>query len=279
MIRKQSYLRSKPDWLEYVPNANKPEVDDFFGFDENGMWFYGNSSDEESSIAYPIRTNFDYATSDVCEVTFTFKHGDTVGEGGEGPDNCSDQGICFFNTGTDPEWNWGNNETRIAYSINCPRPFIYGLADEVEASIDFIIGNYYTAHVTYDPSFGVTAKLYAGNKVIGTPISTLILNEVLPEGTYRIGFDADKDSGDGLEYSYFTNLILGPIEEQAITSCVSCTTIVPGFNCLAPAATSNTCSCRSWKQFYANCPKGNRQCSKESRAYLPAITVCTQRLF
>lgn len=35
----------------------------------------------------------------------------------------------------------------------------------------------------------------------------------------------------------------------------------------------------SWRQFRVNCPKTNMLCSSQSVGYLPAITVCAQRLF
>lgn len=34
-----------------------------------------------------------------------------------------------------------------------------------------------------------------------------------------------------------------------------------------------------WRFFNVNCPKGNLQCSTTSGAWVPAITVCNQRLF
>ena len=37
--------------------------------------------------------------------------------------------------------------------------------------------------------------------------------------------------------------------------------------------------CGGWKYFLADCPKGNMLCSSMSGAFLPAITVCGQRLF
>jgi len=33
-----------------------------------------------------------------------------------------------------------------------------------------------------------------------------------------------------------------------------------------------------WKEFNANCPKINQLCSGKSKAFVPAITVCTQTL-
>ena len=33
-----------------------------------------------------------------------------------------------------------------------------------------------------------------------------------------------------------------------------------------------------WKVFQANCPKLNQLCSSTSKAYVPAVTVCSQSL-
>lgn len=35
----------------------------------------------------------------------------------------------------------------------------------------------------------------------------------------------------------------------------------------------------TWRLFYAQCPKLNQLCSRWSKAYVPAVTVCIQRLF
>lgn len=35
----------------------------------------------------------------------------------------------------------------------------------------------------------------------------------------------------------------------------------------------------TWRLFYADCPKINQLCSKNSNAYVPAITICNQKLF
>jgi hypothetical protein len=37
--------------------------------------------------------------------------------------------------------------------------------------------------------------------------------------------------------------------------------------------------CVKWKYAYANCPKGNMMCSGISGGYVPAITVCNQKLY
>lgn len=38
-------------------------------------------------------------------------------------------------------------------------------------------------------------------------------------------------------------------------------------------------TCATWRKFKVSCPKINSLCSSLSEAYLPAITVCNQRLF
>lgn len=271
MIKLHSNLKNKPSWLEYVPNSEKPDVDVNFGFDDTGMWFYGNAQ----GTSYPIRSNFSFNSSEICEITFTFIHGDLVG--GE-EDNCSDQTICFFKVGDEPNFNWGGEDsTRIAYQINCGSPEISGLTGGVSEDLDLIKGDRYTAHLVYNPNVGLTATLHEGVKVNNNPISTLFLSDVLSEGEYRIGFDADKDVTGEIQKSYFTNLIIGNVD-VATTSCDVC--VNPGFNCYTPvSATTGSCSCRNWKMFYANCPKRNGQCSRYSKAYVPAITVCLQKLF
>jgi len=52
--------------------------------------------------------------------------------------------------------------------------------------------------------------------------------------------------------------------------------------CSTDTSTSvRTCTYQTttWRLFYANCPKLNQLCSAKRGAYVPAITVCTQRLF
>lgn len=38
-------------------------------------------------------------------------------------------------------------------------------------------------------------------------------------------------------------------------------------------------TCATWRKFRVSCPKVNALCSNLSEAYVPAITVCNQRLF
>jgi hypothetical protein len=38
-------------------------------------------------------------------------------------------------------------------------------------------------------------------------------------------------------------------------------------------------TCATWRKFRVQCPKLNQLCSTQSEAFLPAITVCIQKLF
>jgi hypothetical protein len=48
---------------------------------------------------------------------------------------------------------------------------------------------FYTVLLTYDRGAGkVSAKIFTGDTVYGDFLSETVLNEVLPEGIFRIGF-------------------------------------------------------------------------------------------
>lgn len=187
-----SRLKSKPSWLDIVSvDANKTYNNEF-GFDKNGMWIYGNAFD----TSYPIRTAFSLNTQNPCEVVYTINHSD----------NCSDHSVAFFSTINNPQWDWGTNSSRVAISVNCPNPAIYGQYDEIESNVDLNEPRFYTFKVNYEPSPSLfTVNIYEGKHVAGDPIETLILQEELPQGTFKIGFDADLDEGDGNK-AYFTYL-------------------------------------------------------------------------
>lgn len=196
-------MNPKPCWLStHEEETGKIEGTDF-GFDTNGMWFTGDAGGEGSGGGYPVRTNFEFHTNDICEVIYTVDY----------QDGCSDQGICVFNTGVEPEWQWGSNPTRIAFSINCPTPYIYGTEGESGGSGGELEGgeggtyepNYYTFHFTYDPSAEqVTVIVYQGEGTEGSAVNNLTLNEKLPAGNYKVGFSADQD--DTSKKAYFTRV-------------------------------------------------------------------------
>jgi hypothetical protein len=202
-----SNLTSKPCWLSsHESETGKVENIDF-GFDNKGMWFSGDagggSGGEGEGGGYPIRSVTEFETNDICEVIYTVDY----------QDGCSDQGICIFNTGTEPEWQWGSNETRIAFSMNCPTPYIYGRTNETDGEGgeleggegDEYVENYYTFHFTYNPSEeSLEVIVYQGENIEGTVVNTLNVSEKLPEGNYKIGFSADQDNMD--KKAYFTNI-------------------------------------------------------------------------
>lgn len=200
-----SNLTSKPAYLStHTAETGKIEGVDF-GWDSNGMWFTGNYSGGEEGGGYPVRTAFSFGSEDVCDVVYTVDY-----QGG-----CSDQGICVFQVGTEPEWEWGPDETRIACSMNCPAPHIYGLSGFVhgEGEGGELSGgeggtyepNYYTFHFTYDPpQEQVQVVIYVGEGTDGEVLTTLVLNERLPVGNYKVGFSADEDEFGAK--AYFTQL-------------------------------------------------------------------------
>ena len=204
-----SNITSKPGYLStHTAETGKVEGVDF-GWDSNGMWFSGNaasgSEEGEGEGGYPVRTSFSFGSEDVCEVIYTVDY-----QGG-----CSDQGICVFKVGTEPEWSWNPNGTRIACSMNCTAPYILGLAGEVGIDSEGgeldggegseYVANYYTFHFTYTPaSSQVSVAIYQGEGTNGTELTTLTLNERLTAGDYKVGFSADEDEFG--TKAYFTQL-------------------------------------------------------------------------
>lgn len=210
-----SNLTSRPSYLStYETETGKVEGIDF-GWDSKGMWFTGDAASGSGGEGvngggYPVRTSFSFASEDICEVIYTVDY----------QDGCSDQGICVFNFGNEPEWQWGPNNTRIACSMNCDTPYIYGLSGEVHGEGEGgelsggeggpYVPNYYTFHFTYDPSEGQSqVVVYIGEGTSGEVLTTLTLNERLPEvsvegGFYKVGFSADQDNFGNK--AYFTQL-------------------------------------------------------------------------
>ena len=182
-------LSSKPSWLDFFTVDSGKTLDNEYGFDTNGMWITGNSS----GISYPIRTNFTFTDTDVCEIICTINHADS----------CSDHSISIFNTESDPLWSWGINSSRIAISTNCEQPYIYGQSSS-EVGSGISNPNFYTLHITYNPNISnVNLIIHQGETVDGNVLSDINISESLPAGNYTIGFDADNDEETN---SYFTYL-------------------------------------------------------------------------
>lgn len=255
----------QPSWIETYPN---PSVS--YGFDETGLWFQGNADE----LSYPVRSNYDIPETNVTNIVFTFIH----------DHDCNDQGVCIFHNSLAPIWQWNDDVSRIAFQMNCDTPTIKGQNSETEGNAVLQIGQTYTGKMTYDPKSGVTCQVFLGTAAVGTPISVLTLNETLPPGPYRVGFDADSDgdNNDGNnEYkAYFTDFSV--VSSDQATSCPKTTCPTEGFACRKKTSSTSSCACSTWKYYYAQCSRNQVAlgiCSASSGAYVPAITVCNQRLF
>ena len=79
---------------------------------------------------------------------------------------------------------------------------------------------------------------------------------------------------------YHSSAIKNTETVNPITSCVK--TVCSGQTGFACFTQDKTCTCAKWKYFYSNCSRIQNAlgiCSSTSGAYVPAITVCNQRLF
>ena len=192
----QSNLTSKPSWLSYYPNSSKTTEGVNFGFGIDGMFFSGTAD----GVSYPIRTNFDYKSEQTVEIIYSIVHG-----------NCADHGVCIFKSSIDPEWSWGPDSTRISMNVNCGTPELDGQSGGGEGGIGLTEGNTYTFKMTYNPKAStVVVNIYDGASTEDTLLDTLTLNERLPSGPFRIGFDADQDNYP--QVSRFTYLKISDAE-------------------------------------------------------------------
>lgn len=186
-----------PFYLENIPNLTK-EANVDYGCDHEGLWFVGTAG--EGGGDYPVRTNIPISSDAVTEVIFTVDHNY----------QCSDQGICFYKLTDNPQWSWGTDSSRIAFSINCPEPCIYGKTLFASAGNILDYPNYFTFKVTYNPTHPtdkVVAVIYEGKEANETPMTTISINERLTAGNYGIGIDADNDGTGGVFFkTYFKYL-------------------------------------------------------------------------
>lgn len=271
----QSALTSKPSWLSYYPNDNKDTVGVDYGFDGSGMYFKGEADSTGSGeVAYPIRTNFDIVDQSTATVIFSIVHGDSSGS----TSVYSDQGIAFFQSAASPEWEYDSfNSTRVAVQFDGSNLEVNGPNVNTSMSLSLSIGSTYTVRVVHNPKANTThVAVFDGATASGVPIDFLTVNDSV-QGNYRIGFDADKDSGDGTEKSYFMDLSIQSSATADACSYLSCATA--SFKCLN---VDNTCTCAPMKIFYPQCTKAqiaSGTCYGNRGAYVAAITVCNQRLF
>lgn len=78
----------------------------------------------------------------------------------------------------------------------------------------------------------------------------------------------------------YATLALNGVEEVPTKSCSNLSCPTPAFKCYVGATSS--CACAKWKFYTAQCTRIQQAlgiCSGTSGAYVPAITVCNQKLF
>ena len=166
------------------------------GFDGNGMWFSGNAN----LNGYPVRTDVTFSETEQAVVEFDFLY----------DQGCADQGVCVFLDGDVPDWSWGSNPTCISAKYNCGTPQLDGFNSSQGSNIDLIVGNTYRARFTYNPNITDSVKLETFGTDLTTVIDTLVLQDKLSAGAYRVGFSGDQDSSNGPFKAYFTNLSITP---------------------------------------------------------------------
>ena len=183
-----------PSFLTVDESVTDPQ----HGFDSNGMWFEGNAE----LNGYPVRSNFTITETTPVIVEFDFIY----------DQRCADQGVCVFLDGDAPAWSWGSNPTCISAKYNCGSPELDGLASSIggnEGGGLLIVGNTYRARFTYNPTITNSVKLETFGTDLTTVIDTLILQDKLSTGAYRVGLSGDSDGNMGgppAGKAYFTDL-------------------------------------------------------------------------
>ena len=183
-----------PSFLTVDESVTDPQ----HGFDSNGMWFEGNAE----LNGYPVRSNFTITETTPVIVEFDFIYDQL----------CADQGVCVFLDGDAPAWSWGSNPTCISAKYNCGSPELDGLASSIGGNGDnglLIVGNTYRARFTYNPTITNSVKLETFDTDLTTVIDTLILQDKLSTGAYRVGLSGDSDGnlgGPPAGKAYFTDL-------------------------------------------------------------------------
>lgn len=262
----QTDLKSQPYWLEMHTTPDKPTENVNYGFDANGMFFNGEITG--GNVAYPIRTKFNYSQDRVVEVVFTIDYNSDC------PNHC----VSFYSTSDAPTFEWGSGANCISFKFDCGSPQIDGIFSSVGGFGENILPLYgiYTIMLTYDRGAGkVSAKVFTGDTIYGEFLSEIVLEEVLQPGPFRIGFDADQDDDDSTT-AIFQSLTISDRAGQTSCSNKECTT--SSFKCLIGVA---KCECTNWKYFAPTCSRIQQAlgiCQGTTGAYVPAITVCNQRI-
>lgn len=198
-----SLTSGKPTWL--MENlVNRVEL--LSKFDSNGMGFQGDADERKY---YPYKTNFSINSAQKVELSFDFFH-EFV---------CSDQGIAFFRSGSNAEWQWaGENSSAMVVQFNCPSIEINGPFQTSRSNSLLQANTWYVATITYDPSLSTNKLTVIIRNKQGIQIFSGQLDDDIPSsGNYVIGFGADfdgtpelcdmeEDCNLGSNYSYFKNL-------------------------------------------------------------------------
>ncbi len=180
-----------PEFLTFAEGrAHLPILNQNFGWDLNGVWFGPTPNPEEEGQSYPIFTNFTISQNTPSTTSFDI----------DIDDECSDAGVAIYVNGATPQWSFNTNGTRIAAQFNCPNGEIQGQEGLVNAPVAVPGPGVYTATLSYNPlaeEEKVVFSLHIAGGDPEDPLFSISLNEVLPEGDYRIGFAADMDGGEG----------------------------------------------------------------------------------
>ena len=189
-----------PEFLTYIEGRDQlPVLNQNFGWDSDGVWF-GPTSSNGNEDSYPIFTNFTIPQNTTTTVAFDV----------EFDAECSDAGVAFYVDGQIPQWNFGTNPTRIAAQFSCPTPELQGINFFSGSEVGSLPGpGIYRVLVIYSPTAETNNVVFQISTTGegSTLLYELTLNEVLPEGDYRIGFAADMDPGDGGR-TYIQNLLI-----------------------------------------------------------------------
>lgn len=185
-----------PEFLTHDEGrSHLPILNKNFGWNFSGVWFGPTSSGTDGQDSYPIFTNFTIPQNTPSITSFDV----------EIDNECSDAGVAIYVDGTIPVWEFGTNSTRISAQFDCPIPQLNGIESSVTAEGSVPGPGNYTVVFYYDPNAETEKVKYEVVDSTSQVLFTLTLNEVLPEGDYRIGLAADMDPGEGRR-TYIKNL-------------------------------------------------------------------------
>jgi len=187
-------------------------LDTNFGWDASGVWFSGNSEEEEP--AYPIYTDLIIPQNNSVTITVDFVYNQ----------NCADFGMCIYPESGTPNWNWDPDSSRIAVQYDCPNPCIIGLTNNQYSGYNLTVGNTYTCKFIYNPNSNPNIKMIT--LLNGTVLDTITLNDQVLSSNYRIGFCADQDNTD--YRTYIKNLKINVNNcQQCYSSSLQNITVLP----------------------------------------------------